>query len=84
MNFTVGWEPDTRAELHQLWATLPDPAGVRAAADTAERLLGDDPIGNGQLLSEELWRIIVPPLRLYYEIDSTRRHVQITDILENT
>jgi hypothetical protein len=81
VNFTVGWEPDTWAELHQLWATLPDPAAERTAAETAERLLADDPVGNGQLLSEGLWRIVVSPLALYYTIDPARRHVQFADIL---
>jgi hypothetical protein len=81
VNFTVGWEPDIRAELHQLWATWPDPAAVRAAAETAERLLAADPVGNGRFLAEELWQIVVSPLALYYTIDPARRHVQITDIL---
>lgn len=81
MNFTVGWEPDTLTELHQLWATLPDPAAVRAARETVEQRLAADPVGNGQLLSEGLWKIVVSPLALYYTIDAARRHVRITDIL---
>jgi hypothetical protein len=80
VSFTVGWEPDAQTELHQLWATLPNPAAVRSAAETSERLLANDPVSNGQLLSEDLWKLIVPPLALYYTIDSARRHVQITDI----
>ncbi|HJZ54449.1 MAG TPA: hypothetical protein VKE74_05800 [Gemmataceae bacterium] len=71
-----------RAELHQLWAISPDPAAVRTAADTAERLLAADPVGNGRYLSEELWKIEISPLAIYYTIDPSRQHVQITDVLE--
>ena len=81
MNFTVGWDQDAYRELTQLWATAPDPAAIRVARETAERLLGADPVGNGRLLSEGLWKIVVSLLALYYTIDPARRHVQITDIL---
>ncbi len=80
MNFTVEWEPEARSELHQLWVIAPDPAAVRAAAESAERLLSTDPAGNGQHQSEGLWRLRVPPLVVHYTIDPDRRHVQITDI----
>lgn len=80
MNWTVAWDPDARSELHQLWAVAPDPAAVRSAADTAERLLALDPFGNGEYLAEGLWRVRVPPLVFHYSVDLLGRRVQITDV----
>ena len=80
MNFTVTWEPDARRESHLIWATAPDPAAVRAAADTAERLLGTDPTGNGQHLTEGLWKVTVPPLAVYYAIDQDQQSVEISNV----
>jgi len=80
VNFTVTWEPDARRELHLIWATAPDPAAVRQAADIAEQLLGTDPFGNGTPLAEELWKISVPPLVVYYTIDSDQQSVEISNV----
>jgi hypothetical protein len=81
VNFTVEWEPATRTELHQLWAVSPDPAAVRAARDEAERLLGADPVRNGRHVAEGVWPIHVPPLLVYYTIDTGRQRVLITDVI---
>ena len=80
MNWTVEWEPDVWNELHQLWAISPDPASVRAASETAKQLLQVNPLG-GLLLSEGLWRVMVPPLAVYYSVDLNRHYVRITDVL---
>ena len=80
MNFTVKWESAGRSELHQLWVTSPNPAAVRAAADTAERMLAGDPFGSGQHLAEELWRAVVPPLVVYYTIDPAQQTVVISNV----
>ena len=60
----MGWNSDALREFHELWATSPDPAAVRAAREAAERLLAADPSGAGRHLSEGLWRLRVPPLLL--------------------
>lgn len=80
MNFTVGWDRDAYGELTQLWATAPDPAAVRTARETAERLLGADPFGAGRHMAEGLWQLTVPPLIVCYAIDPSRQHVEITDV----
>jgi hypothetical protein len=79
VSFTVSWVPNIRRELHLLWVTASDPAAVRVASDTIEQLLINDPTGSGTHLSEGLWRIVVAPLVVHYTIDTTRRHVEITD-----
>lgn len=80
MNFTVGRDQDAYRELTQLWAIAPDPAAVRTARETAERLLGADPVGGGQHLAEGLWQLTVAPLAVYYTINPALRHVEITDV----
>jgi len=80
VNFTVTWDPDARRELHQIWVTAPNPAAVRTAVETAERLLATDPFGNGQHLVEDLWRAVFPPLLVYYTIDTTQQAVVISNV----
>jgi hypothetical protein len=80
MNFTVEWDPPALNEFHELWAVSPDPAAIRAARVTAEQLVGGDPHGEGEYLSEDLWRVRVPPLTFYYTIDPDRQLVEITDV----
>ena len=80
MNFGVDWGSGIRKELHLLWATAPDPAAVRNAAEKVEQQLGTDPYQSGKHLSEGLWRIVVPPLVAHYSIDASSRSVEITDV----
>lgn len=80
MNFTVTWEPDARSELHQIWATAPNPTAVRTAADSADRNLAADPFGHGHHLAEDLWRAVVPPLLVYYTIDPDQQSVVISNV----
>ena len=80
MSFTVRWHPTGRGELHQVWVTAPNPAAVRAAAEAAERILANDPFGSGQHLAEGLWRAVVPPLVVYYSIDTAQRVVVISNV----
>jgi hypothetical protein len=82
VSYPAGRDSDPRRELHLIWVSAANPASARAAAETAERLICTDPLANGQLLCEGLWRIVVSPLAVYYTIDAARRHVQITDVLE--
>jgi hypothetical protein len=83
VDFTVSWEQDAYRELTQLWATAPDPAAVRTARESAERLLGADPFGAGRYLAEGLRQLHVPPLVVCYTVDSGRQHVEITDVFSS-
>jgi hypothetical protein len=66
--------------LHLIWATAPDPAAVRSAADTAERALTANPYDAGRHLVEDLWRADFPPLVVYYSVDSMRQTVAISNV----
>jgi hypothetical protein len=76
--FAVEWEPDVEDELARLWLRAPDPAAVTRAQARIDELLERNPAGNGQLLSEGLYRIEVPPLLVNYTIDHAGRSVSVT------
>ncbi len=48
MRFTVVWKPDAEAELADAWAAAADRQGLAGAADEIDRLLGDDPLAQGE------------------------------------
>jgi hypothetical protein len=81
VSFHVTWDPEARKDRAYLWATAPDPAAVRAACDAAEAALARDPYQGTTFLSEGLWRLVVPPVTVYFEIDPVGRQVKITDVL---
>jgi len=81
VSFHVTWDNEARKDRAYLWATAPDPAAVRAATDAAAAALGRDPYQGTTHLSEGLWRLIVPPVMVYFEIDHAGRQVTITDVL---
>lgn len=78
MPFTVEWDTDAENELARIYMQASDPMAVTQAQARADKLLASNPVGNGQLLSEGLYRIDVWPLVVNYTIDSARRHVQVT------
>lgn len=53
---------------------------VTAAERIVNTLLADDPTRNGQHLSEGLYRLVVSPLVVFYEVDSAARVVRITEV----
>jgi hypothetical protein len=81
--FTVEWADRAVADLTSAFAAyFPTRSGNRVTS--AERivnlLLADDPTRNGRLLSEGLYRLVVSPLVVFYEIDLLGQVVRITDI----
>ena len=77
-SFTVEWDKDAENELAAIYLSASTPAAVTRAQARADRLLADDPVGNGNLLSEGLYRLLVVPLVVNYTVDEIRRHVQVT------
>jgi hypothetical protein len=45
-----------------------------------DALLARDPVGHGQLLHEGLYRIVVPPLTVFYTVDTTQRTVEVSEV----
>jgi hypothetical protein len=78
MPFTVEWDTDAENELARIYMQASDPLAVTQAQARADKLLSGNPVGNGQLLSEGLYRMHEPPLIVNYTVDLARRHVEVT------
>ena len=76
--FTVDWDEEAEDELARNWMEADEPNEVVAAQNLADQLLSHDPVGAGRPLSEGLYLLLVPPLVVFYTIDTARRHVQVT------
>jgi mRNA-degrading endonuclease RelE of RelBE toxin-antitoxin system len=80
MNFTVDWDEEAQNDLMAVWLAAPDQLAVTRASAAIDQILADDPFEFGQYLSEELWRLRLPPIVVHYAVDSVRRHVEVTAV----
>jgi len=78
--YTVVSIPEAEAELATIWMGETDRDRVSAAANSADRLLGENPLQDSVELSEQLRRRDFPPLRFYFEVREEDRIVVISSI----
>jgi hypothetical protein len=78
--YTVRATDEADDQLMALWLAASDRAAITAAQHQIDQGLAIDPRANGRELGEGLWRIAVPPLKAFYEIDDNQRLVRITGI----
>ena len=76
--YGLDYTDDADNQLADLWLASADRNGVTRAQHRIDQLLRGDP-HSGQHLSEGLWKITVPPLAAFYEIDETGFQVTVTD-----
>lgn len=79
MNYSVDSEIEARNELASVWmsASSLDRKAITAAQAEIDRLLAFDPISKGSLLSEGLYAINFPPLRVLFEVSEESRMVNV-------
>ncbi len=80
MRFLVEWLPDAEDDLAAAWMQAPDRQVVTDAQAVIDRLLARDPLTNGAEVAEGLRKFTVAPLVVYYEVDTGRRHVTVTNV----
>jgi hypothetical protein len=80
MNYAVDWTDDALSALAAAWMLSPNRPAVTAADAQLDRLLAADPHGNGRPLSEGLYVIDVPPLRVGFEIDDDQALVTVVSV----
>ena len=80
MNWTVEWTPDADDALTMAWVGASNRRAITKSADDIERKLARDPYLNSIFISEGLYCLDVPPLRVLIEIDDATRIVQIVDV----
>lgn len=79
--WTVDWTPDAKEQLAAHWLIAADRKAVTVAADHIDQTLTHDPQESGVALPEDLWKLVVPPLIAYYEIDHAKRTVEVTGVV---
>lgn len=78
--YTVISVPEAEDELASIWMADKDRDRVSAAANAADRLLGENPLQDSVFLGEQLRRRDVPPLRFYFEVREEDRLVVISNV----
>ncbi|MBA4063234.1 MAG: hypothetical protein C0501_05885 [Isosphaera sp.] len=81
-DFELRLLPAAEDDLADIWVRAPDRAAVNRADALADQLLRRDPVGNGRLVAEGLYRLTLPPLAYYYAVDTDRRLVEVSVIRE--
>jgi hypothetical protein len=77
MNYAVQWGDDALNGLGRAWIQAPDRQAVTRAQMAIDRLLGTDPLGHGTPVSEGLYKLVVPPLRVQFEVSEDERLVTV-------
>ncbi|MBX9677328.1 MAG: hypothetical protein K2X38_01105 [Gemmataceae bacterium] len=78
MAFAVHWSDSATEALAEAYLTDPQPNDVTYADRRIQELLTRDPFA-GEYLSEGLWVLKVPPLRVNYEVVRDTREVKVSD-----
>jgi hypothetical protein len=78
MRYSVDWSTDAQQQLAAIWVEQVSHRRIITTAQAQiDRLLKSDPLGNGTLLSEELYAIAINPLRAVYELSDEPSVVRV-------
>jgi hypothetical protein len=80
IRFTVVWRRHTLADLASTWLNSSDRSAVTIAAAQIERLLRADPTHSATEVSEGLWGLSRPPLRILFTVNEADRLVEVVMI----
>lgn len=81
-DFEVTLLQSAEDDLADIWLNASDRAAVSRVRATADQVLRRDPLGNGVLVAEELYRLTVAPLVYYYAVDAAQRRVEVSTVRE--
>jgi hypothetical protein len=82
MIHTVVWRPSAVAQLAQLWVESANRAELTVAVDNVERLLRDDPHGQGESRAARTRIVILRPIVIRYSISESDRLVEVITVHE--
>ena len=77
---TVVWHADARDLLALIWIHGRDRAAVSRAADVVDQLLLVDADTQGRVYERSTRCLTIPPLQIYYVVDSADRMVRIVHV----
>jgi hypothetical protein len=78
--YGVEWDDAAADLLAAHYLRVSDPNTIWPAQYRADRRLEQRPRTEGIELSEGLWQIIEPPLKIFYEIDDAKKLVTVTHV----
>ena len=78
--YIVEWDDEATEMLADIFLRAVDPDELWQVQYRADHRLEQQPQSQGTELSEGLWQLIEPPLKIFYEIDNARRLVTVTHI----
>jgi hypothetical protein len=75
------WEDDAEDQLTRLWVNNKfHRNAITAAQHRIDRQLLADPFAKSRYVSEDLFRIDLPPLAVFFTINTAVRLVTVTDV----
>lgn len=78
--YSVVWSADTMNELAEIWLRASDRRAVTTAQAQMDDQLALGPRSRSTEVAEGLYKLVIAPLRVYFEIDESSRLVKITGI----
>jgi hypothetical protein len=79
--YSVVYLAEAEDELASLWQDASDRSRVTDAANAADGVLASSPKDQSVYLGENLWRLDIEPLRLYFAIREDDRLVEVSNVI---
>jgi hypothetical protein len=80
MKYTVVWKPEAERRLAELWMAAEEPERLADAANLIERELALAPSAVGEQRIGSIRVVIVPPLGMYFRLNSEDRQVLVLTV----
>lgn len=77
-SYVVDWTDAALDMLADIWTQASNRSAVNAAQNHIDALLARDPLGGGQPLGEGLYKLVVPPLKVFYSVDPAKKTVEVS------
>jgi hypothetical protein len=81
-SYFVHWTDPVSDFLAAMWVTSTNPDALVSTRNAIQYLLESNPHKHGTPVAEGLWKLTLPPLQVYFNIDSPNMRVEITDVYE--
>lgn len=80
MKYTVVWKPEAERRLAELWMEAKEPERFADAANLIERELSVSPANVGEQRIGSIRVVIVPPVGLFFRVNSEDRQVLVLTV----
>jgi hypothetical protein len=81
-HYLVDWTDPISDTLTLWWAISTQPDALVWARNGIQYLLASDPHKHGTRVAEGLFKLTLPPLQVYFSIDSPNQRVEISHVVE--